>query len=217
MDKEGAPSTYKLEESSLAHVLPVTGEPVYHTVPLLAARLIHHEGQIKEIHDHLEGLPLERNMSMARQGTNPSAIEQLITQRVADAMTAYEANRASRNGTHNEAIRSAGVVEHTIRGCPYKELLTCKPYNFKGTKGVIGLTCWFEKMESVFHISNCAKNCQVKFAACTLLDSARTWWNSYMKNIGLDVAYMTTWKEMKQIMINEYYPMNEIQKMKTEL
>ncbi|GJW77771.1 hypothetical protein Tco_0139453 [Tanacetum coccineum] len=35
-------------------------------------------------------------------------------------------------------------------------------------EGVVGLTQWFERMESVFHISNCAVENQVKFATCTL-------------------------------------------------
>ncbi|GKA69279.1 putative reverse transcriptase domain-containing protein [Tanacetum coccineum] len=33
--------------------------------------------------------------------------------------------------------------------------MKCQPLNFKGTKGVVGLIRWFEKMEIVFHISNC--------------------------------------------------------------
>ncbi|GJY95121.1 hypothetical protein Tco_0588164 [Tanacetum coccineum] len=54
----------------------------------------------------------------------------------------------------------------------------CQPINFKGTKGVVGLTQWAEKMEYVFLISNCAITNQVKFASCTLQGSALTWWNS---------------------------------------
>ncbi|GJZ85632.1 reverse transcriptase domain-containing protein [Tanacetum coccineum] len=42
--------------------------------------------------------------------------------------------------------------------------LKCQPINFKGTEGVVGLTQWAEKMESVFLISNCAITNQVKFA-----------------------------------------------------
>nr|GEY05740.1 hypothetical protein [Tanacetum cinerariifolium] len=51
------------------------------------------------------------------------------------------------------------------------------PLNFKGNEGVIGLTRWIEKMESVFNINGCAIENQVKFATCTLLDAALTWWN----------------------------------------
>ncbi|GKD04315.1 hypothetical protein Tco_1179289 [Tanacetum coccineum] len=44
--KEGAPSTFEKEESSIAHVLLVTSESVDHTIPLLASRLIRHEALI---------------------------------------------------------------------------------------------------------------------------------------------------------------------------
>ncbi|GJV60617.1 hypothetical protein Tco_1466717 [Tanacetum coccineum] len=44
-----------------------------------------------------------------------------------------------------------------------------------GTEGVVGLTRWFEKIETVFNISNCPSKYQVKYATCTLQDSALTW------------------------------------------
>nr|GEZ38062.1 putative reverse transcriptase domain-containing protein [Tanacetum cinerariifolium] len=47
----------------------------------------------------------------------------------------------------------------------------------RGNEGVVGLTQWIEKMESVFNISGCDIENQVKFATCTLLDAALTWWN----------------------------------------
>nr|GEZ13356.1 hypothetical protein [Tanacetum cinerariifolium] len=43
----------------------------------------------------------------------------------------------------------------------YKEFLNCKPRNFDGTEGGVGLTRWFDKLESVFRICNCAKNYQL--------------------------------------------------------
>ncbi|GKE52915.1 hypothetical protein Tco_1488071 [Tanacetum coccineum] len=59
--------------------------------------------------------------------------------------------------------------------------------------GVIGLTHWFEKMEIVFHISNCPEKYQVKYASCTLLNSALTWWNSHKRTIGNEAAYAMSW------------------------
>nr|GEV59913.1 putative reverse transcriptase domain-containing protein [Tanacetum cinerariifolium] len=41
------------------------------------------------------------------------------------------------------------------------------PLTFKGTEGVVVLSQWFEKMESIFQISNHAVENQVKFATCT--------------------------------------------------
>nr|GEU36379.1 putative reverse transcriptase domain-containing protein [Tanacetum cinerariifolium] len=42
---------------------------------------------------------------------------------------------------------------------------------------VKSLTWWIEKMESVFQISGCVIENQVKFATYTLLGTALTWWN----------------------------------------
>ncbi|GJZ79415.1 reverse transcriptase domain-containing protein [Tanacetum coccineum] len=72
-------------------------------------------------------------------------------------------------------------------------------------------------METVFHISNCPERYQVKYATCTLLDSALTWWNSHKRTIGTDAAYALSWRELLKLMTKVYCPRNEIQKMETEL
>ncbi|GJW66209.1 hypothetical protein Tco_0118093 [Tanacetum coccineum] len=51
-------------------------------------------------------------------------------------------------------IRDGGGFVPT-RECTYQDLLKCQSLSFIGTKGVVGLTRWFKKMETVFHISNC--------------------------------------------------------------
>ncbi|GJV43099.1 putative reverse transcriptase domain-containing protein [Tanacetum coccineum] len=63
----------------------------------------------------------------------------------------------------------------------------CQPLNFKGNEGVVGLTRWIEKMESVFNISGCVIENHVKFATCTLLGAALTWWNGQIRSLGPDV------------------------------
>nr|GEU36415.1 putative reverse transcriptase domain-containing protein [Tanacetum cinerariifolium] len=68
-----------------------------------------------------------------------------------------------------------------------------------GIEGVVGLTRWLEKIESVFQISNCTVACQVKFASCTLQGSALTWWNSYMRAVRQDVAYAMPWVALKRM------------------
>ncbi|GJT35516.1 hypothetical protein Tco_0925935 [Tanacetum coccineum] len=143
-------------------------------------------------------------------------LDEISSQRVAAAMTDHEANRVNGNGSQNETSRGTGGIVHTTRGCTYKEFLDCQPRHFKGTEGVVGLARWFEKMESVFHTSNCATNCQVKHATCILLDIALTWWNSHMKTVVIDAAYEMYWKELMTMMTEVYCPRNEIQKMESE-
>nr|GEV40084.1 putative reverse transcriptase domain-containing protein [Tanacetum cinerariifolium] len=72
------------------------------------------------------------------------------------------------------------------------------------TEGVVKLTQWFEKMETMFCISNCFVENQIKFSTCTLLGSALTWWNSHVITVGLDVAYAMTWVDLKKKMTDKY-------------
>nr|GEU39900.1 putative reverse transcriptase domain-containing protein [Tanacetum cinerariifolium] len=58
------------------------------------------------------------------------------------------------NGNGNPNVNTRGVVP-VARECTYQYFMKCQPLNFKGTEGVVGLIRWFEKMEMVFHISNC--------------------------------------------------------------
>ncbi|GKA55369.1 putative reverse transcriptase domain-containing protein, partial [Tanacetum coccineum] len=103
------------------------------------------------------------------------------------------------------------------RECTYQDFMKCQPLNFKGTEGVVGLISWFEKMEIVFHISNCLEKSQVKYATCTLLDSALTWWNSHKRTIWTEAAFSMSWSELMKLMTEVYCLRNEIQKMETEL
>nr|GEV83911.1 putative reverse transcriptase domain-containing protein [Tanacetum cinerariifolium] len=104
------------------------------------------------------------------------------------------------------------------RECTYPDFMKCKPcIYFKGTKGVVELTQWFERMETVFRISNCSMENQIKFSTCTLLGSALTWWNSHVKTVGHDVAYAMTWINLKKKITNKYCPRGEVKKLKGEM
>ncbi|GKF57159.1 putative reverse transcriptase domain-containing protein, partial [Tanacetum coccineum] len=88
--------------------------------------------------------------------------------------------------------------------------------NSHGTKGVVGLTQWVEKMESMFLISSCAITSQVKFASYTLQGSALTWWNSHVRAVGQDVAYAMPWTALKRMITDKYCPKGEIKKLESE-
>ncbi|GJS70902.1 reverse transcriptase domain-containing protein [Tanacetum coccineum] len=70
---------------------------------------------------------------------------------------------------------------------------------------------------TVFRISHCSVENQIKFSTCTLLAGALTWWNSHIRIVDQDVAYAMTWTEMKKKMTDKYYPRNEMKKLEAEL
>ncbi|GKA73472.1 reverse transcriptase domain-containing protein [Tanacetum coccineum] len=103
-----------------------------------------------------------------------------------------------------------------IKSCTYKEFCAVMQGNFQGTEGAVGLTRWFEKLESQFGISNVADGDKVKFASSTLLDGALTWWNVYVRSVTLNTAH-TTWNDFKAMFIRKYFPQNEVKQMENEL
>ncbi|GKE99823.1 hypothetical protein Tco_0023174 [Tanacetum coccineum] len=92
----------------------------------------------------------------------PKAIEEPIVQQVAEALANYEATRVantlktknqSQNGSDGDNGNGGNEDGgNNSNGYP----------NENGTEGVVGLTRRFEKMETVFHISNCPEVYQVK-------------------------------------------------------
>ncbi|GJV19262.1 putative reverse transcriptase domain-containing protein [Tanacetum coccineum] len=63
-------------------------------------------------------------------------------------------------------------------------------------------------METVFRISNCTVENQVKFATCTLMGIALTWWNSHVRTVTNDVAYAMTWTDLKKKMTLNIRPID---------
>ncbi|GJX60465.1 hypothetical protein Tco_0291855 [Tanacetum coccineum] len=55
-------------------------------------------------------------------------------------------------------------------------------------------TCSYKEFRSCIKVED---GDRVKYVACTMLDGALTWWNSYVKLVGIDAANATPWSEFK--------------------
>nr|GEX12162.1 reverse transcriptase domain-containing protein [Tanacetum cinerariifolium] len=104
---------------------------------------------------------LERIMApVTRQGPNippnntnpnnmtPESVQAMIDQ----ALLQNSTNRSESHSSHEDNRRNVQTAHH----CFYADFMKCQPLKFEGTEGVVGLTQWIEKMESVFQISGCA-------------------------------------------------------------
>ncbi|GJX03527.1 putative reverse transcriptase domain-containing protein [Tanacetum coccineum] len=96
----------------------------------------------------------------------PDDAPTLIATRVAEALAAAAVTHAA--STQEENTLGSNYSQN--KTCNYKEFHAVMHENFRGTEGVIGLTRWFEKLESQFGISNVAEGDRVKFASSTSLD-----------------------------------------------
>nr|GEY92524.1 putative reverse transcriptase domain-containing protein [Tanacetum cinerariifolium] len=121
--------------------------------------------------------------------TNPNNMTPESVQAMIDQ--ALLRNSTNGDGSHSSHKDNRRNVQ-TARPCFYADFMKCHPLNFKGTEGV------------------------VKFATCTLLDAALTWWNSQIRSLGHD-AYLMTWEVLKKKTTDKYYPQGEIKKLEIKL
>ncbi|GKE79098.1 hypothetical protein Tco_1545218 [Tanacetum coccineum] len=165
-------------------------------------------------------------MEWQRQRAEDDAVRQIIRTQVLEARARIDMNHAcnkTRNSTHTQDDASHNLggglrrPVQLVRVCSYPDFMKYQPLNFEGTEGIVGLSQWIEKMESVFHISGCAIENQVKFATCTLLGAALTWWNGHVRTLGHDAAYAMTWGTFKKKLTDKYCPNGEIKKLEIEL
>nr|GEV50361.1 hypothetical protein [Tanacetum cinerariifolium] len=186
-----------------AELLALRGQPRRGGQPGEDARVPNHQDAPRDA-DRPSTLPNNTNPN----NMTPESVLAIIDQ----ALLRNSTNRDGSHSSHEENQRNVQIA----RSCFYVDFMKCQPLSFKGTKGMVGLTRWIEKTELVFQISGCAIENQVKFATCTLLDAALTWWNSEIRSLGPD-AYSMTWEVLKKKMTNKYCPQGEIKRLEIEL
>ncbi|GJX76132.1 reverse transcriptase domain-containing protein [Tanacetum coccineum] len=102
-------------------------------------------------------------------------------------------------------------------GCSYKEFLACNPKEYDGKGGAVVLTRWIEKMENVQDMSGCSNDQKVKYTAGSFVGKALTWWNSQIRTLSREVTVSMSWNDFKFMMIQEFCPSHEMQKLESEL
>ncbi|GKB37739.1 putative reverse transcriptase domain-containing protein [Tanacetum coccineum] len=141
-------------------------------------------------------------------------------QNLLPAMLAQVSNRGNvgnQNGNVvNENVQEniGNVIVNGNRvGCSYKEFLACNPKEYDGKGGAVVLTRWIEKMESVHDMSGCSIDQKVKYTAGSFVGKALTWWNSQIRMLSREVAVSMSWNDFKFMMIQEFCPSHEMQKL----
>nr|XP_043619761.1 uncharacterized protein LOC122591565 [Erigeron canadensis] len=128
-----------------------------------------------------------------------------IATRIAESVTATLNTVRKQDGGGNVNDRNA-----------YKTFTSCMPKEFYGTEGPDGLLSWFQSMEAILNIIDCASANRVKFAASKLQGRALAWWNLQVTTRGQTVMNDLTWEQLKEEMKREYCPRPAVQKLEIE-
>nr|GFB17944.1 hypothetical protein [Tanacetum cinerariifolium] len=144
------------------------------------------QGQITALQGQKQMAPRRTTRSIADQETvnattvTNAQLQIMIDQGVTTALATRDALRSTNGDDSHNSGTGVRRTERAARECTYTDFLKCQPLPFKGTEGVPSLSQWCERMKSIFYISNCTTENQVKFATCTLHSVALTWWNTHV-------------------------------------
>nr|GEV20949.1 hypothetical protein [Tanacetum cinerariifolium] len=70
---------------------------------------------------------------------------------------------------------------------------------------------------NVQEISGCSANKKVKYTIGLVVGKALTWWNSQIRTLSQEVSVCISWDDFKFMMIEEFCPSQEMQKLETKL
>nr|GFB96506.1 hypothetical protein [Tanacetum cinerariifolium] len=76
-------------------------------------------------------------------------LKALIDQGIVDALAVRDADRSMNGDESHNSGTSLRRQAPLTRECTYSDFMKCKPLYFKGTEGVVELTQWFKRMETV--------------------------------------------------------------------
>nr|GEV72646.1 reverse transcriptase domain-containing protein [Tanacetum cinerariifolium] len=71
-------------------------------------------------------------------------------------------------------------------------------------------------MENVQDMSGCSMDQKVKHTAGSFVGKVLTWWNSQIRTLSQEVAVSMSWNDFKFMMIREFFPSHEMQKLEYE-
>ncbi|GKB72355.1 putative reverse transcriptase domain-containing protein [Tanacetum coccineum] len=173
--------------------------------------------------------PREEGVNGNVEGANRGApdFSTIIAQQLQNLLPAMLAQVSNRGnvGNQNGNVVNENVQENVRNvivngnrvGCSYKEFLACNPKEYDGKGGVVVLTRWIEKMEYVHDMSGCSIDQKVKYTSSSFVGKALTWWNSQIRTLSRVVTVSMSWDDFKFMMIQEFCPSHEMQKLESEL
>ncbi|GKA89812.1 putative reverse transcriptase domain-containing protein [Tanacetum coccineum] len=156
------------------------------------------EGKDERI-DDLNGQGNDQGMGANRGNLLPTMLAQISNR----------GNIGNQNGNVvnenvQEDVRNV-IVNGNRVGCSYKDFLACNPKEYDGKEGVVVLTRWIEKIESVHDMSG------------SFMGKDLMWWNSQIRTLSQKVVVSMSWNDFKFLMIEEFCPSHEMQKLESEL
>nr|GEX64891.1 hypothetical protein [Tanacetum cinerariifolium] len=145
-------------------------------------------------------------MEWQRQSAEDLAVRQMMRIHVLEARAQIDTNHAC-NKTRNKRRHDLESIQAMIDQALQRNSTHTQEDGSQSLGGGLRRHVQpVQKIESVFHISGCTIDNQVKFATCTLLGVALIWWNGHVRTLCYEAAYAMTWGTLKKKLTDKYCP-----------
>ncbi|GJV69063.1 reverse transcriptase domain-containing protein [Tanacetum coccineum] len=82
--------------------------------------------------------------------------------------------------------------------------------------GNVVLTRWIKRMETIIDNSGYVANQKVRYVASLLVNKALTWWNTQVQERGRAAENVMSWNDFKALLVEEFCPSNEMERLENE-
>ncbi|KAI3786723.1 hypothetical protein L1987_40623 [Smallanthus sonchifolius] len=193
---------------SSSRVLPPLRYPLEQVLAAFVAKVDRDIGNMREAEGEITRAQVNvQHLNLEAVGARIDDLEGQVE--AANAAEIMSRRRGGRNGGRGS--------NNNQQVCTYKTFMDCKPHTFSGAEGTVGLLRCMEKSESVFAMCNFPLNSQVKYESGTLEGPTLTWWNQQVQILTLEMENSLPWEEFKNMLKEEYCPLDEVQKLEVEL
>ncbi|GJT23941.1 putative reverse transcriptase domain-containing protein [Tanacetum coccineum] len=105
-------------------------------------------------------------------------------------------------------------LESTARSGP-RDSEMALPQEFRVGVGADSTYRWIEKMRMYLTIVGVLRS-KVKYAASLFVNKALTWWNTQIQARGREAIIDMTWNDFKDLLVEEFCPSNEMERLENE-
>ncbi|KAF5786587.1 putative retrotransposon gag domain-containing protein [Helianthus annuus] len=149
---------------------------------------------------------------LTRQEKRDRRLAAIIAKQVAKAVSeVYENVSKSSEESRTDAPKDANKNVFS-----FKQLKACGPKEFTREDGPTAMFQWFDLVEVTLRQSGCPENLRTLNATGVFQSRALDWWTAERNKRGNDASYELTWEELKAIMMDEFCPPHERQKLEDE-
>ncbi|GKA91151.1 putative reverse transcriptase domain-containing protein [Tanacetum coccineum] len=128
---------------------------------------------------------------------NPPDITTLLVQQLQNLLleivnqVTVSVNANANNGNGNGV--NGGNGGNGNNGCTYKSFMSCNPNEYDGKGGAVA-----------------------RYVASSLVNKALTWWNIQVQARGREAANAMSWNDFKALLVEEFCPSNEMERLENE-